>query len=173
MRGVISLAAALALPLTTDTGAPFPGRDLILFLTFCVILVTLVVQGLSLPALIRALGVEDDHVGEKEETKGRIEIAQAALKRLEELAEEEWVREDTAERVRGMYNYRRRRFAARFDGDEDGLEDRSTAYQRLQIELLQAQRETLIRLRDEGRIGDEVMHRIERDLDLEESRLEW
>ncbi len=173
MRGVISLAAALALPLTTDTGAPFPGRDLILFLTFCVILVTLVVQGLSLPALIRALGVEDDHVGEKEETKGRIEIAQAALERLEELAEEEWVREDTAERVRGMYNYRRRRFAARFDGDEDGLEDRSTAYQRLQIELLQAQRETLIRLRDEGRIGDEVMHRIERDLDLEESRLEW
>ena len=137
------------------------------------ILVTLVVQGLSLPALIRALGVEDDHVGEKEETKGRIEIAQAALERLEELAEEEWVREDTAERVRGMYNYRRRRFAARFDGDEDGLEDRSTAYQRLQIELLQAQRETLIRLRDEGRIGDEVMHRIERDLDLEESRLEW
>ena len=172
MRGVISLAAALALPLTTNAGDPFPARDLILFLTFCVILTTLVVQGLSLPALIRALGVEDDGSGEREETKGRIHVAQAALARLEELEEEEWVREDTAERVRGLYNYRRSRFAARFDGDEDGLEERSAAYQRLLTELLRAQRQTLIRLRNEGKIGDEVMHRIERDLDLEESRLE-
>ncbi len=172
MRGVISLAAALALPLTTDTGAPFPGRDLILFLTFCVILATLVVQGLSLPALIRALGLEDDGSREREEILGRIEVAQAALARIEELAEEEWMREDTAERLRGLYNFRRSRFAARFDGDEDGLEDRSVAYQRLMRELLRAQRTTLIRLRNEGRIGDEVMHRIERDLDLEESRLE-
>ncbi len=172
MRGVISLAAALALPLTTDTGVPFPGRDLILFLTFCVILVTLVVQGLTLPVLIRALGIEDDQSGEREEIKGRIEVAQTALERLEELAEEEWVREDTAERLRGLYNYRRNRFATRFGDDVDGLEERSSAYQRLLMELLYAQRQTLIRLRDEGRIGDEAMHRIERDLDLEESRLE-
>ncbi len=172
MRGVISLAAALALPLTTNTGAPFPGRDLILFLTFCVILATLVVQGLSLPALIRALGLEDDGSREQEEILGRIEVAQAALARIEELAEEEWMREDTAERLRGLYNFRRSRFAARFDGDEDGLEDRSVDYQRLMRELLRAQRTTLIQLRNEGWIGDEVMHRIERDLDLEESRLE-
>ena len=96
MRGVISLAAALALPLTTNAGEPFPERNLILFLTFCVILTTLVVQGLSLPALIRALGVEDDGSGEREETKGRIHVAQAALARLEELEGEDWVREDTA-----------------------------------------------------------------------------
>ena len=172
MRGVISLAAALALPLTTDAGAPFPGRDLILFLTFCVILVTLVLQGLTLPALIRALGIEDDRSGENEETKGRTEVAQAALERLEVLVEEEWVKEDTAERLRGLYNYRRNRFATRFESDEDGLEDRSIAYQRLLIELIQAQRQTLIQLRDEGRIEDEAMHRIERELDLEESRLE-
>jgi monovalent cation/hydrogen antiporter len=172
MRGVISLAAALALPLYTYDGTPFPQRDLILFLTFCVILTTLVVQGLSLPALIRALGVEDDGSGEREETKGRIYVAEAALARLGELEGEEWVREDTAERVRGLYNYRRSRFAARFDGDGDGLEERSAAYQRLLVELLRAQRQTLIRLRNEGKIGDEVMHRIERDLDLEESRLE-
>jgi monovalent cation/hydrogen antiporter len=89
-------------------------------------------------------------------------VAQAALARLEELEGEEW--------VRGLYNYRRSRFAARFDGDEDGLEERSAAYQRLSMELLRAQRQTLIRLRNEGKIGDEVMHRIERDLDLEESR---
>jgi Na+/H+ antiporter len=172
MRGVISLAAALALPLTVEGGAPFPGRDLILFLTFSVILATLVVQGLSLPALIRGLGLEDDGSQEREEIEGRIEVAQAALERIEELVEEEWVREDTAERVRGLYNYRRSRFSARFDGDEDGIEERSAAYQRFMRELLRAQRRTLIELRNEGRIGDEAMHRIERDLDLEESRLE-
>lgn len=172
MRGVISLAAALALPLQTASGAPFVWRNLIIFLTFCVILATLVVQGLSLPLLIRALGLEDDHIGEKEETHGRIHVADAALERLEELADEDWVRDDTAERVRGLYNYRRNRFASRFDGDPDGIEARSTDFQRLMVELLVAQRHTLIRLRDEGKIGDEVMHRIERDLDLEESRLE-
>jgi monovalent cation/hydrogen antiporter len=173
MRGVISLAAALALPLTTAGGQPFPGRDLILFLTFCVILATLVVQGLSLPVLIRALGLEDDGSQEREEIQGRIEVANAAIARIEELVQEEWVREDTAERVRGLYNYRRSRFAARSDGvDVDGLEERSAAYQRLMRDLLRAQRTTLIRLRNEGRIDDEVMHRIEHDLDLEESRLE-
>ncbi len=172
MRGVISLAAALALPLTVEGGAPFPGRDLILFLTFSVILATLVVQGLSLPALIRGLGLEDDGSQEREEVEGRIEVAQAALARIEELIEEDWVREDTAERMRGLYNYRRSRFSARFDGDEDGIEERSAAYQRFMRELLRAQRRTLIQLRNEGRISDEVMHRIEHDLDLEESRLE-
>jgi monovalent cation/hydrogen antiporter len=172
MRGVISLAAALALPLQTAAGAQFPDRDLIIFLTFCVILATLVVQGLSLPVLIRALGLEDDHIGDKEETHGRIQVAEAALQRLDELVEEEWVREDTTERVRGLYTYRRNRFASRFDGDPEGVEERSAAYQRLMVELLAAQRLRLVTLRDEGSIGDEIMHRIERDLDLEESRLE-
>ena len=172
MRGVISLAAALALPLQTASGSSFPYRNLIIFLTFCVILATLVVQGLSLPVLIRALGLEDDHIGDKEETHGRIQIAEAAIERLDELVDEDWVREDTTERVRGLYIYRRNRFASRFDGDPDGVEERSAAYQRLMLELLGAQREKLVRMRDEGSIGDEVMHRIERDLDLEESRLE-
>jgi monovalent cation/hydrogen antiporter len=172
MRGVISLAAALALPLSTESGAPFPERDLILFLTFSVILATLVVQGLSLPVLIRALGLEDDGSREREEIEGRIRVAEAALARIEELVVEDWVREDTAERVRGLYNYHRSRFSARFGVDEDGIEERSAAYQRLLRELLRAQRITLLELRNEGVIGDEAMHRIERDLDLEESRLE-
>jgi Na+/H+ antiporter len=172
MRGVISLAAALALPLQTAEGVAFPARDLIIFLTFCVILATLVVQGLSLPVLIRALGLEDDHIGDKEETHGRIQVAEAALQRLDELVEEDWVREDTTERVRGLYTYRRNRFATRFDGEPEGVEERSAAYQRLMVELLAAQRLRLVTLRDEGSIGDEIMHRIERDLDLEESRLE-
>ena len=172
MRGVISLAAALALPLQTASGVLFPDRDLIIFLTFCVILATLVVQGLSLPVLIRALGLEDDRIGDKEETHGRVSIAEAALERLDELVDEDWVREDTAERMRGLYSYRRNRFASRFEGDPEGVEERSTAYQHLMVELLGAQRLRLITMRDEGSIGDEVMHRIERDLDLEESRLE-
>ncbi|MCA1688785.1 MAG: Na+/H+ antiporter, partial [Actinobacteria bacterium] len=101
-----------------------------------------------------------------------IGVAEAALARIEELAGEGWVPEDTTERIRGLYNYRRSRFSARFDGDEGGIEERSVAYQRLMRELLRAQRRTLIELRNEGRIGDEAMHRIERELDLEESRLE-
>jgi monovalent cation/hydrogen antiporter len=89
------------------------------------------------------------------------------------LALEDWVRENTAERVRGLFNYCHTCFSARFDGsDEDGIEERSAAYQRFLRELLGAQRRTLIELRNEGVIGDEAMHRIEHDLDLEESRLE-
>jgi len=137
-----------------------------------VILATLVLQGLTLPALIRTLKLEDDGSADKEETQGRIGIAGAALSRIEELAEEEWVREDTAERIRGLYNYRRSRFSVRYGDDEDGIEERSAAYQRFMRELLRAQREELIRMRNDGEIGDEAMHRIERDLDLEEARLE-
>jgi CPA1 family monovalent cation:H+ antiporter len=171
MRGVISLAAALSLPLTTASGEAFPGRDLILFLTFAVILATLVVQGLSLPLLIRAFDLHDDGSIEREELRARVEAAEAALSRLEELEGEDWVREDTAERVRGAYSYRRSRFVARKLG-EDGYEERSAAYQQLIHELISAQRKTLVRLRDEGLISDEALHRVERDLDLEEARLE-
>src|SRR5919197_1342942 len=102
MRGAVSLAAALAIPLTTHAGRQFPQRDLIVFLTFAVILGTLVVQGLSLPALIRALRLEPDHLDEQEDAKARIRAAEAALVRLEELEEEHWVREETAERLRGL-----------------------------------------------------------------------
>jgi len=176
MRGSVSLAAALAIPLTVASGAPFPSRDLLIFLTFCVILATLVLQGLSLPVLINALGVEDDGVSEKEELKARLKVARAAVARVDELADEGWVREDTAERMRGLYDYRRRRFAARFgvleDGDGEDYEDRSTAFQRFQHEVLLAERAELLRLRNEGLINDEVMRRVERDLDLEEARLE-
>ena len=121
MRGAVSLAAALALPLTTDAGTPFPNRELIVFLTFSVILVTVVVQGLTLPKLIDVLELEDDRGLEaKEDTKARIHAADAALARLEELVDEEWVREDTADRLRGLYGYRRSRFKARFDGRRRG-----------------------------------------------------
>jgi monovalent cation/hydrogen antiporter len=176
MRGAISLAAALAIPITVENGAPFPGRDQILFLTFCVILITLVVQGLSLPLLVRRLGLAGaEGEEEREETEARLRAAEAALARLEELADEEWVREDTTARMRDLYEYRRRRFAARQDERPeagDGYEERSLAYQRFRRELLGAERAALLRLRGEGRISDEVRRRVERDLDLEDARLE-
>ena len=173
MRGAVSLAAALALPLEGAGGRPFPERDLIILLTFAVILATLVLQGLTLPALIHWLGVRGDGAEEREELKARLRATMAALARLDELAAEDWTRDDTVERVRGMYDYRRRRLKARAGKiEDDGYEDRSLAYQRLVRELLEAQRRAIIQLRNEGAISNDVMRRVERDLDLEDSRLE-
>ena len=173
MRGAVSLAAALAIPLTTDSGAPFPGRDLIVFLAFNVILATLVLQGLSIPFVVRVLGLEDDGLGQKEEVKARIYAAEAAIDRLDELGDEDWVKPETAQRLRGLYTFRRSRFAARFDSTDDGsLDVQSANYQRLRRELLDAERRAVVDLRSEGRISDEVMRAVEHDLDLEDSRLE-
>jgi CPA1 family monovalent cation:H+ antiporter len=173
MRGAVSLAAALAVPLVTDDGARFPGRDLILFLTFAVILVTLVGQGLTLPLVIRKLGLEDDGIEDREDAKARIHAAEAALARLEELVDEEWVREDTADRVRGSYRFRTNRFRARLDdGDDGGIEMRSQDFQRLRRELLDAERSAITELRRTGVISNDVWIRVSRDLDLEDQRLD-
>jgi monovalent cation/hydrogen antiporter len=173
MRGSVSLAAALALPLTTDAGDPFPNRELIVFLTFGVILGTLVFQGLTLPALIKGVRLEDDGLAEKEEAKARIKAAEAALARLEEVVDEGWVNEDTAERMRGLYGFRLNRFRERFDPDGDGaVEERSASYQRLRRELLDAERGAVVDLRRQGTIDDGVWRRVTRDLDLEEERLD-
>jgi monovalent cation/hydrogen antiporter len=173
MRGAVSLAAALALPLETDTGAQFPGRDLILFLTFAVILVTLVGQGLTLPFVIRLLGLEDDGIEDREDANARIKAAEAALARLEELVDQDWVRDDTAERVRGLYRFRSDRFRARLDdGDDGAIEERSQDFQRLRRELLDAERQALVDLRRSGAISNDVWIRVGRDLDLEDQRLD-
>lgn len=173
MRGAVSLAAALALPLETDAGDPFPGRDLIVFLTFAVILVTLVGQGLTLPLVIRSLRLEADDLDTREEAKARIRAAEAALARLEELVGEDWVRHDTAERLRGTYRFRTDRFRARFDdGDDGAIEARSQDYQRLRRELLDAERGAVLELRRAGVISDDVWYRVARDLDLEDLRLD-
>jgi Na+/H+ antiporter len=167
MRGAVSLAAALALPLD------FPMRNLILFLTFSVILATLVVQGLTLPALIRRLRFDEDDAEEREEVKARLAATHAAIDRLDELAGADWTRDDTVERLHGLYDFRRRRLKARGGWlEDDGTEDRSQAYQRLLRELLQAQRQAIVQLRNQGQISNDVMHRIERELDLEDTRLE-
>jgi Na+/H+ antiporter len=173
MRGAVSLAAALAIPLATDAGAPFPQRDLIIFLTFAVILGTLVMQGLTLPALIRALRIEPDTSEEGEDAKARVRAAEAALARLEELTGEEWVRDETAERMRGLYNFRHSRFSSRFDSESDGaIEEQSQAYQRLRRELLDAERAAVTDLGRAGVISGDVVNRVRRDLDLEDARLD-
>jgi CPA1 family monovalent cation:H+ antiporter len=173
MRGAVSLAAALAIPLATDAGAPFPHRDLIIFLTFTVILGTLVLQGLTLPAVIRVLGIEPDRSEQEEDAQARIRAAEAALARLEELEREDWVRDDTAERMRGFYNFRRNRFSSRFDGESDGaLEEQSLAYQRLRRELLDAERAAITELGRAGAVSGDVVLRVRRDLDLEDARLD-
>lgn len=167
IRGAVSLAAALALPVN------LPHRDLLVFFTFVVILVTLVGQGLSLPLLIRLLGIEDDGGADREDAKARIRAAEAALGRLEELAAEDWVHAETAERMRGQYRFRTSRYRARYDGvDEDGVEERSARYQRLRRELLEAERQAVLALRNDGAITEEVMQRVQRDIDLEDSRLD-
>ena len=166
MRGAVSLAAALAIPLDV------PQRDLLIFLAFVVILVTLVGQGLTLPALIRVLDLPDDGSAAREDANARVFAAEAAVARLDELEREEWVREDTAERMRGLYGFRRDRFSGRIDGTHVDVEERSQAYQRLRRELLRAEENAVIDLRTRGEIGDDVMHRVLRDIALEEQRLD-
>jgi CPA1 family monovalent cation:H+ antiporter len=173
MRGAVSLAVALAIPLKTDAGAGFPQRDLIIFLTFAVIFFTLVVQGLSLPALIRRLGVTDDGADANEELRARLVATKAAIAQIDALGAEEWTRDETIERMRAMYQYRKRRLAARAGKiDDDGYEDRSLAYQQMVQIVLSAQRDALLQLRADGDLSNEAMNRILRELDLEESRLE-
>jgi CPA1 family monovalent cation:H+ antiporter len=175
MRGAVSLAAALALPTTTDAGEPFSERPVILFSVFCVILGTLVLQGLSLPWLIRLLRIEaDDGDVLEQEARARLQAAEAALERIDDLEREDWTRDETLERMRGLYRYRRNRFAARFDDDVDdgAIEDRSTAYGRMMFSVIDAQREAIEMMRRAGEISDDVMRTVERDLDLEERRLD-
>jgi len=166
MRGAVSLAAALAIPFEV------PNRELLIFLTFVVILVTLVGQGLTLAPLIRLLGVADDGIAEREDAKARVLAADAAIARLDELVGEDWVRDDTAERMRGLYGFRRERFSGRLDGTRLEVEEQSQAYQRLRRELLQAEEDAVIELRRVGKIADDVMHRVLRDIALEEQRLD-
>jgi CPA1 family monovalent cation:H+ antiporter len=172
LRGVVSLAAALALPLRVGDDSPFPGRDLILFLTFIVILVTLVVQGLSLPPLIRWLGIKDDGAMEREERNARLQANQAALARLNEIAERDPTKADALQRLRIEYEDHIRQVAGD-DPEAAGTPLRlfSLAYERLSHEALRVERRTIVQLRNQDVISDEVLRRIQRDIDLAEARL--
>lgn len=171
MRGIVSLAAALALPLTTTAGVKFPFRIEIILITFIVILVTLVVQGLSLPPLIRAFRLPKDTSLEQEEQQARGHAASAALAHLDKLKSEDWPDAEQLERLRVQYERRLQRYSHAELLDSDCTPQSATAYRRLRHELLTAERLTLIRLRNNNVINDEVLHRLEHELDVEALRL--
>jgi CPA1 family monovalent cation:H+ antiporter len=171
MRGAVSLAAALAIPLTTDAGAAFPQRDLILFLTLSTIGVTVLLQGLTLPVLIRRLGVEDTRSGQHRRANARFSTVQAALDHISDLSFEDDVAPGVVERARNMYTSRARQLAGECQIGVESEPGDEQAWTRLRRELLEVERRALLGLRDEGRIPNPVMRDVERDLDLEESRL--
>jgi CPA1 family monovalent cation:H+ antiporter len=172
MRGVVSLAAAMALPLALPDGSPFPGRPLILFFTFTVILATLVVQGLSLPALIRWLGVEDDRVAEQEEREARLKSNEAALARLNEIADSQSIAPEIVQRLRIEYEDRIRQLEV-CDPEHSEMSRGlfSSAYEQLSQELLLVERRSILQLRNERVINDDVLRRVQRDIDLAQARL--
>ncbi len=175
MRGGVSLAAALAVPLTIAGGKPFPERDLVIFLTFCVILATLVGQGLSLGPLIRLLHLPEDGAHEREHAQAHLAAARAALTRLDELSTEDWVSEKELTHLRSAFEEKIENYKALLVGANTADEqqaDSMSANRRLRQETLHAERSAVIRLRDQGRIDDEVLRRVERELDLEEQRLQ-
>jgi len=171
MRGIVSLAAALALPATTASGAPFPFRDEIILVTFAVILATLVLQGLTLTPLIRFLDLGEDRTLELEEARAREEAAQAAIARLEELSDAPWPRREDVDRMRAVYTQRIQR-ASPIELGADGAAARAqAAFRRLRHETLSAERRALIALRNQGVISDEILHRLEQELDVEAMRI--
>jgi monovalent cation/hydrogen antiporter len=171
MRGVISLAAAFALPFALPGGAPFPARNYILFFTFCVIFATLVLQGLTLPLLIKWFRIESDPTADDEERKARLEANKAALELIEQAANK--FPDNVVERLRE--EYRERLAELELCGDtpaERRGEIATRDYVRLQLKALKRERETIIRLRNQRVINDAALRHIQRDLDLAEAQLE-
>jgi CPA1 family monovalent cation:H+ antiporter len=172
MRGVVSLAAAFALPLALPGGQPFPGRDYILFVAFSVILVTLVLQGLTLPLVIRKLHVPPDAETDEEERLARLEANKAALKWIEDAATNTKFSPDAASRLHAEYDERIEQLQLCAENPDDCRGEIATPqYQRLQHQALRIERKTIIRLRNERVINDDALRRIQRDLDLAEARL--
>jgi CPA1 family monovalent cation:H+ antiporter len=177
MRGVVSLAAALALPFTAAGGAAFPERHLLIFLTVCVILTTLVGQGLSLPWLLRRLRLVPDGVEDHEEAFTREVANQAAQARLEELTQAWPTHLPLIETLRAQLEHRASHFEDHVDDQEGRHPARTTEADQELIEhrairhaVIDAQRQAILELRDTGQIGDDTLRSVERDLDLEELR---
>jgi Na+/H+ antiporter len=173
IRGIVSLAAALAIPLTTASGAPFPHRDLILFLTFSVILVTLVGQGLMFPSVIRALGLADagrrEHDEDRrEETRARHQAIEAAIARLHELAAERQLPAEIVEPLHARHRDRLKDIERRGDGGHRQLIERPDEIEAL---LILAERSLINDLYRDGQLKDEARRRIEHELDLREAHL--
>jgi len=171
MRGVDSLAAALAVPLVTGNGEPFPNRDLIFFLTFAVIFGTLVLQGLSLEPVIRWLGVVDDRLWEEEERKARLAANRAALARIADVAGTSEIDKTILQRLTAEYEDRIQQLQNHNEDDAAGADLFSEEFARLSQEALDVERRTILDLRNRRVINDEALRRIQRDIDLAETRL--
>ena len=172
MRGVVSLAAALALPLTLDSGGPFPERDLVIFLTFSVILATLVGQGLTLPLLIRWLGVGDDGSAAHEELHAREAAVLAAMSRLDELATEWPGHLELIDHLRERHEHATEHLEHDHESGAVPKDQEAIEHATIQRAVIDAQRLAVIDLRDRGVISDEALRTVERGLDLEELRAE-
>ncbi len=170
MRGVIALAAALSLPITLSDGTPFPQRNLIVFLAFCVILITLVLQGLTLPLLIRFLGLAESGDSDKEECKARAAVLKAALAHLEAARKDdlpEWSK--VYDHLASHYRTRLNEVQSNDDRDKKGeTADYLAKYRQVAQDLLNVERETALRFRTQGRISDGVLRQLEREFDLAE-----
>jgi CPA1 family monovalent cation:H+ antiporter len=165
MRGVLALAAALSLPERLDSGAPFPQRNLIIFLTFCAIFSTLVLQGLSMPPLIRRLGLSGGSASREEEHSARYEMTVAALQALRE--------QDEAGHYGQLEDYYRRRLALLESGSgaEHSLAARNAEQVRITAQKLRnVERSVVLHLRAENKIHDEVARALEYELDLLDAR---
>jgi CPA1 family monovalent cation:H+ antiporter len=176
VRGIVSLAAALAIPLVTAGGQPFPDRDLILFLTFAVILVTLVGQGLTLPLVIRALGLanagrREHHVDATEEFEARRRAVAAASDRLQQLAAGRSLPSSVVGPLLAGLTDRLNNLEHRIDG-EDGHRKLVQQYDEIELALISAERNVVNDLYRDGKLKDEARRRIERELDLREAGLE-
>jgi monovalent cation/hydrogen antiporter len=175
VRGVVSLAAALAVPLTTAIGSPFPARDLILFVTFAVIVVTLIGQGMVLPLVVRWLGLGRDAAKEyerehKAELAARAEALNIAHARLKQLVDSGQISSEVHAVLRARQDYRSGRLP-RTGSDGPEADDTEAVACQLRSDLIAAEREYIYRLLQEGQITDEARRRIERELDLEEASI--
>jgi CPA1 family monovalent cation:H+ antiporter len=172
MRGVVSLAAAFALPFALPNGNPFPGRSYILFFTFCVILVTLVGQGLTLPLVIRKLGIKDDGATDEEERTARLEANKAAIAHIEKLSTRANVSSEVAARLRAEYDDRIGQLQRCVECEEERSGEVAAGEDQQVYQGARAiARQSSIDLRNKGVINGRALRRIQRDLDLAEARL--
>ena len=172
MRGAVSLAAALAIPADIDAGGGFPQRELIIFTVFCVIVLGLLIQGLTLPALIRATGLGRDEADDAaDEARARAAAAEAALARLDQMHAEGDDERATAH-LRELYEARLGHARAPQDDRGDSDREHVEAFERLREELLRSERAALYELHERGEISEDALRTVERDLDLQEARLD-
>jgi NhaP-type Na+/H+ or K+/H+ antiporter len=167
-RGTV-FGAALSIRELLANGQPFPGRDLIIFLTFGVILVTLVLQGLSLPPLIRALGLSGADASGKEEEEARRQILEASLAYIE--ARQGQAPPGFAAVYEDLAAHERNSYAALTRGATGVDAEQHTRSQEISLELLKIQRNTVLTLRTKGQINDTLLRKLERDLDLQEVQM--